>query len=96
MEKLEQIRTELLKAHKEICGAVEIGKCKSFNYNRVSFYIDAIHYDCGSNGNHLEVWRFSTGNTKIEISGDISEALKLAKVMKDWQKIVEFIKSENI
>ena len=96
MKTLEKIRTELLNAHKEICGAVEIGKCKGFVYNGVGFYIDERCYDCGSNGNHLAVWNFGTGTTRIDISGDIAEALKLAKVMKDWQKIVEFIKSKNL
>ncbi len=96
MENLEKIRTELLNAHKKICGAVEIGECKSFNYNGVGFYIDAFHYDCGLNGNYLSVWRFSTGTTRIDISGDIAEALKLAKVMKQWRKITKYITDKNI
>ena len=96
MKTLEKIRTELLKAHKDICGAVEIGECKSFDYNGVGFYIDEFRYECGSNGNHLAVWNFCTGTTRIDISGDIAEALELAKIMKDWKKIVEFIKSKNL
>lgn len=98
MEKLEKIRQDLLNAHKEICGAIEIGecKCKSFVYNGVGFYIDEWHYECGSNGIYLAVWKFSTGTTRIEISGDIAEALKLAKVMRQWRKITKYITDKNI
>ena len=96
MKTLEKIRTELLNAHTEICGVVEIGKYKSFNYNGFGFYIDDVYYRCGSNGNCLSVWKFSTGTKRIEISGDISEALKLAKIMKKGKKIAKFIKSRNL
>ena len=98
MKTLEKIRTELLNAHKDICGAVEIGidEGKSFDYNGVGFYIDAVYYNCFSNGNNLAVWNFCTGTTRIDISGDIAEALELAKIMKQGKKIAEFIKSKNL
>ena len=95
MKTLEKIRTELLNAHKEIFGAV-IGECMIFNYKGYHFSVSAIHFEGYSKDCTLDVWNFSTGRTKIGICGDIAEALKLAKVMKQGKKIAEYIKSENI
>lgn len=90
MKTLEKIRAELLNAHKDICGAVEIGECdcKIFNYNGVCVIVNSNHLEVDSGDCSLEVWNFSTGRTKIGICGDIKEALKLAKVMKDWEKMI--------
>ena len=96
MKTLEKIRTELLKAHKEICGAVGIGICKNFNYNGIEFHIDPICYVCYSNRNKLGVWNLSTRTTRIGYGGDIAEVLELAKIMKQGKKIAEFIKSKNL
>lgn len=94
MKTLEKIRAELLKAHNEIYGAV--GECKIFNYKGYKMSVSECHFEGYSGDCVLEVWNFSTGRTKIGFCGDIAEALKLAKIMKQGKKIAEFIKSKNL
>ena len=95
MKTLEKIRTELLNAHKEIFGVV-IGEYMIFNYKGYNISVSENHFEGYSKDCALEVWNFSTGRNKIGICGDIAEALKLAKIMKQGKKIAEFINSKNL
>lgn len=95
MEKLNQIRQELLASQKKLAKELNLGgkDCKSFVMNGIGYFVTNQTLLAITGDYELEVNEFICGRQRITITGDIQKAVKaLAKPMKQWRKIANFSK----
>lgn len=95
MEKLNQIREELLASQNKLAKELQLGEydCKSFVMNGIGYFVTDKTLLARTGDYELEVNEFIGGRQRITITGDIPEAVKaLAEPMKQWRKIANFSK----
>lgn len=97
MEKLNQIRQELLEAHKKLAKALKFGKddYRYFTIEHTTYFITNDTFGMRKYADdevvEIEVSDFD-GRQKIYILGDATKAIRLVKQMKQWRKIANLVK----
>jgi hypothetical protein len=98
MEELEKIEQQLFTAQKELVKELNLGEDDSslFTIVNVRYYVSSNRYEATSEGNDgkyigLCVKQYDDSQ-RIEIIGNVSEAIKLAKQMKNVKQHIQLIR----
>ena len=97
MEKLNQIRQELLASQKKLAKALKFGKedYRYFTIEHTTYFITNDTFGMRKYADdevvEIEVSDFD-GRQKISLLGDATKAIRLVKQMKQWRKIANLVK----
>lgn len=97
MEELEKIQQQLFTAQKELVKELNLGEDDSsmFTIVNVRYYVSSMRYEatCEGNGKYIGLCVLQYDDLqRIEIIGNVSEAIKLAKQMKNVKQHIQLIR----